>query len=738
MVRKTSRSAALKASEKIGRETQSPRRRTRRRQSSSHSDNSDEETKKQASKAQATNQSSGNESDTDSKKPLKKRTRSKAINQPKDVKQSKESKEEEVIEDDTEKGKSIDNNNQNNATEETESEPVQVTEKSPKEEGNGMDATLDVDTSQTLVAELACDSVKLTTEQKDPTANEEEPNKQPNEETPQENPDIDNEKTEELPPVKENSGGTKKIKLNRPRKNSNMSSSETEKEPETKKKISLKRPEIKQHDEPVPKPETKEQEEKPQPQEVNKTEELEEGEWGSTYEGEKDKKMEEGNSEKPVRRIISLKRKKENEETSLERSVSAPEGGRARKSSTDNIVINEGRRRKSVAEKSASENEEKPQKPKKPTKVVKLIRKFPEPEQDTSTEEKPTKKHKWDLSEHWTDIEIINWNILKETCPEIELIDEEEVNLDVVLTPERREKPRHRLSFKELEDQEMENIEAELNEPEDIEIKENAIALNRKISIVEDTASKLKPPPSPPRNPVSEVLFITNLVRPFTVRQLRELLERTGKIKEDGFWTDKIKSKCFVCYETAEEAEATRNALHGVHWPIGNGKQLIIDYSTREEMEIAMNPPVTVPKKEPTPEKENKPELLSEEEKRREERPSKREWDVGKERDHQHRSKSRERRERKHSRRSYTPEGYHGKKPKQDEPAPQKAMDDLFLKTKATPSIYWQPLSPEEIAEKQQLRQARLEANKRRRFEETRTNKSNANNNRRDRNFWRR
>ncbi|XP_050315184.1 apoptotic chromatin condensation inducer in the nucleus-like isoform X1 [Anthonomus grandis grandis] len=734
MVRKTSRSAALKASEKIGKEVQSPRRRTRRRQSSSHSDNSDEETKKQASKVQTTNQSSGNESDTDSKKPLKKRTRSKAINQPKDVKQSKESKEEEVIEDDIEKGKSIDNNNQNNATEETESEPVQVTEKSPKEEGNGMDATLDVDTSQTLVAELACDSDKLTTEQKETTANEEEPDKQPKEE----NEDNEKDKTEELPPVKENSSGGKKIKLNRPRKNSNMSSSETEKEPETKKKISLKRPEIKQQDEPVPKSEIKEQEEKPQPQEANKTEELEEGEWGSTYEGEKDKKTEESNSEKPARRIISLKRKKDNEEKFLERSVSVPEGGRARKSSTDNIIINEGRRRKSVAEKSASESEEKPQKPKKPTKVVKLIRKFPEPEQDTSTEEKPTKKHKWDLSEHWTDIEIINLNILKETCPEIELIDDEEVNLDVVLTPERREKPRHRLSFKELEDQEMENIEAELNEPEDIEIKENAIALNRKISIVEDTAGKLKPPPSPPRNPVSEVLFITNLVRPFTVRQLRELLERTGKIKEDGFWTDKIKSKCFVCYETAEEAEATRNALHGVHWPIGNGKQLIIDYSTREEMEIAKNPPVTVPKKEPTPQKENKQPELSEEEKRREERPSKREWDVGKERDHQHRSKSRERRERKHSRRSYTPEGYHGKKPKQDEPAPQKAMDDLFLKTKATPSIYWQPLSPEEIAEKQQLRQARLEANKRRRFEETRTNKSNANNNRRDRNFWRR
>lgn len=38
------------------------------------------------------------------------------------------------------------------------------------------------------------------------------------------------------------------------------------------------------------------------------------------------------------------------------------------------------------------------------------------------------------------------------------------------------------------------------------------------------------------------------------------------------------------------------------------------------------------------------------------------------------------------------------KRQKKEEPAPQKLMDDLFLKTKATPSIYWQPLSPEEVS----------------------------------------
>lgn len=58
--------------------------------------------------------------------------------------------------------------------------------------------------------------------------------------------------------------------------------------------------------------------------------------------------------------------------------------------------------------------------------------------------------------------------------------------------------------------------------------------------------------PSPARNQASNVLYITNLVRPFTVLQLKGLLARTGKIVENGFWIDRIKSKCYVEYETEE------------------------------------------------------------------------------------------------------------------------------------------------------------------------------------------
>lgn len=78
----------------------------------------------------------------------------------------------------------------------------------------------------------------------------------------------------------------------------------------------------------------------------------------------------------------------------------------------------------------------------------------------------------------------------------------------------------------------------------------SGIFKDRKISIVMDDTSVVAP--SPAKNESSNILYITNLVRPFTVLQLKSLLARTGKIVENGFWIDKIKSKCYVKYETEE------------------------------------------------------------------------------------------------------------------------------------------------------------------------------------------
>ncbi|QQP53458.1 Uncharacterized protein FKW44_005959 [Caligus rogercresseyi] len=81
----------------------------------------------------------------------------------------------------------------------------------------------------------------------------------------------------------------------------------------------------------------------------------------------------------------------------------------------------------------------------------------------------------------------------------------------------------------------------------------------------------------------SDVLLIRNLVRPFTLKQLKELLERTGTLED--FWINKIKSHCLVRFSSASEAGETRRALDDVKWPSSNPKRLSVTFSSREKME---------------------------------------------------------------------------------------------------------------------------------------------------------
>lgn len=46
--------------------------------------------------------------------------------------------------------------------------------------------------------------------------------------------------------------------------------------------------------------------------------------------------------------------------------------------------------------------------------------------------------------------------------------------------------------------------------------------------------------------------FFVQQVRPFTLGQLKELLNRTGSVVEEGFWIDKIKSHCYVTVRIAK------------------------------------------------------------------------------------------------------------------------------------------------------------------------------------------
>uniref|UniRef100_A0A671P839 Apoptotic chromatin condensation inducer in the nucleus-like n=1 Tax=Sinocyclocheilus anshuiensis TaxID=1608454 RepID=A0A671P839_9TELE len=261
---------------------------------------------------------------------------------------------------------------------------------------------------------------------------------------------------------------------------------------------------------------------------------------------------------------------------------------------------------------------------------------------------------------------------------------------------------------------------------------------------------------SPPRGKTSNIIHVYNLVRPFTLGQLKELLNQTGKLVEEGFWIDKIKSHCYVTYSTVGEAVATREALHGVKWPTSNPKVLRVDFCEQDELDFhkglvssaraveghdlhasgtsarpaAHHPlPPANHEKEKEREREREGGALAVREQwaererameRRERTRSEREWDRDKikdfgkdDRDRTRRSRSRERRRREKGK---SKEKRTEKKDKPEEP-PVKLLDDLFHKTKAAPCIYWLPLTDEQATQRALERAERIKEREKRRKE---------------------
>ncbi|CAN8001768.1 unnamed protein product [Ixodes pacificus] len=309
--------------------------------------------------------------------------------------------------------------------------------------------------------------------------------------------------------------------------------------------------------------------------------------------------------------------------------------------------------------------------------------------------------------------------------------------------------------------------------------------------------------PSPAKNPKTRTLFVRNLVRPFTLNQLKQLLLEFGETVDSEFWIDKIKSKCFVTYTTEEEAAKARDALHNLRWPLCNPKILHVDFSTPEEMARQKEPPAPRPpaplpapvmpvapdrsaapafhrtveveprppgrdvreardprevrgardtrdvrdardvresrnvreSREPRDAREGRgdPRALPvrlpvrEEHRTAPERQAApaprrvpmREWDRDKLRQETPPQEQRPRPPKDVKDRAHTPD----KKERRDkkvakrkqEDTPAKLLDDLFRKTKATPCIYWLPLTDDQIAHKEEERkQRRLDRERRR------------------------
>lgn len=258
------------------------------------------------------------------------------------------------------------------------------------------------------------------------------------------------------------------------------------------------------------------------------------------------------------------------------------------------------------------------------------------------------------------------------------LIDHEAVDYEA---PEEEEKP------SDIDDDECKSEKSLTEEINKVEPKKNLSSVKRL---------------------TSNVIRITNLVRPFTVGQLRDLLQRTGKIVSNGFWIDSIKSQCIVEYENEDQAIETVYALNESQWPSTNPKFLRVVFTDKEELNKALSGthPDRLEKQN-----ESKVEKLRT---RVENNIILREWDRGKLED------MNGEKEDKPIKRKISDDHFSKdkkvkkdlqdkqKKSKTPERIPTKSLDELFRKTKTSPTLYWSPLSTEQITEKEDQRRKHL------------------------------
>lgn len=243
--------------------------------------------------------------------------------------------------------------------------------------------------------------------------------------------------------------------------------------------------------------------------------------------------------------------------------------------------------------------------------------------------------------------------------------------------------------------------------------------------------------------------MIRQLTRPYTVKQLQQLLSTFGTIVEGGFWIDNIKSTCIAKFSTVEEAVVARGRLHNIVWPPCSPKTLKIDYSDDANLEkhLAADKPKaeeTTKKGAETKRSQKSPlessaseapplrvSVSADEKRRHVQQPAgqgesgKSGKDLDKEertkREHEHRGRKRPASPSTHTdakrmrERRSSPKRDERRHPASPQPKPQepekrvKTADELFLKTKTQPAIYYLPLTDEQILERAKRKAAEAE-----------------------------
>ncbi|KAK1277321.1 hypothetical protein QJS04_geneDACA020158 [Acorus gramineus] len=175
-----------------------------------------------------------------------------------------------------------------------------------------------------------------------------------------------------------------------------------------------------------------------------------------------------------------------------------------------------------------------------------------------------------------------------------------------------------------------------------------------------DTPKERVVPPS--QKTATTSLRIDRFVRPFTLKAVQELLGKTGN------------------YSSVEEATETRNALYNLQWPPNGGRLLIVEFVDPQEVKTRLEAPLPSPA--PVASSPTTPSAQAA---------------------HQNQATA----TRQNSFRQQLqdlpppppilPPPPSTKKKQEDPPM---TLDDLFRKTRATPRIYYLPLSEEQVAAK--------------------------------------
>ncbi|CDS07754.1 hypothetical protein LRAMOSA01703 [Lichtheimia ramosa] len=85
-------------------------------------------------------------------------------------------------------------------------------------------------------------------------------------------------------------------------------------------------------------------------------------------------------------------------------------------------------------------------------------------------------------------------------------------------------------------------------------------------------------------NVTSSAIYIKGFVRPLIVRHVQELIGQYGTVKR--FWMDAIKTHCYVIYESTEEAKAAFDGIDGIVFPRDTGRQITVGSLTPQQAEV--------------------------------------------------------------------------------------------------------------------------------------------------------